>query len=114
MRGHDREPESMFSYVSPEQRIPKEHPLRAIRALEDDVLRDMCREFDRPYAAIGRRSDPVAELLPRPARHSRRVFVTLSSPAERTRGGWEQHLLKPRLMSVIEDRRMIICGSASS
>ena len=35
----------MFSYVSPEQRIPKEHPLRAICALVDDVLRDMSREL---------------------------------------------------------------------
>src|ERR1051325_8502147 len=33
MRGEHREPESMFSYVSSEQRIPKDHPLRAIRAL---------------------------------------------------------------------------------
>ena len=54
MRGDDREPDSMFSYVSTEQRIPKEHPLRAIRALVDDVLRDMSREFDRLYAVIGR------------------------------------------------------------
>src|SRR4029453_7406055 len=46
MRGEDRGPETMFSYVSAEQRVPKEHPLRAIRALVDDVLRDMSREFD--------------------------------------------------------------------
>jgi hypothetical protein len=41
MRGDDREPDSMFSYVSPEQRIPKDHPLRAIRTLVDGVLGDM-------------------------------------------------------------------------
>jgi len=63
MRGDDREPDSMFSYVSPEQRIPKDHPLRAIRALVDDVLRDMSREFDRLYAAIGRPSIPPERLL---------------------------------------------------
>jgi transposase len=63
MRGDDREPDSMFSYVSPEQRIPKDHPLRAIRALVDDVLRDMSREFDRLYAAIGRPSVPPERLL---------------------------------------------------
>src|ERR1700687_2790460 len=63
MRGDDREPDSMFSYVSTEQRIPKEHPLRAIRALVDDVLRDMSREFDRLYAAIGRPSVPPERLL---------------------------------------------------
>jgi transposase len=63
MRGDDREPDSMFSYVSPEQRIPKDHPLRAIRALVDDVRRDMSREFDRLYAAIGRPSVPPERLL---------------------------------------------------
>jgi transposase len=63
MRGDDREPDSMFSYVSTEQRIPKDHPLRAIRALVDDVLRDMSREFDRLYAAIGRPSVPPERLL---------------------------------------------------
>jgi hypothetical protein len=65
MRGDDREPDSMFSYVSPEQRIPKDHPLRAIRALVDDVLDDMSREFDRLYAAIGRPSVPPERLLAR-------------------------------------------------
>jgi transposase len=63
MRGDDREPDSMFSYVSPEQRIPKDHPLRAIRALVDDVLRDMSREFDGLYAVIGRPSVPPERLL---------------------------------------------------
>ena len=37
MRGDDRQPDSMFSYVSPEQRVPSDHPLRAIRALVDGV-----------------------------------------------------------------------------
>jgi hypothetical protein len=36
----------MFSYVSAEQGVPPDQPLRAIRALVDDVLRDMSREFD--------------------------------------------------------------------
>ena len=63
MRGDDREPDSMFSYVSPEQRIPQDHPLRAIRTLVDDVLRDMSREFDRLYAAVGRPSIPPERLL---------------------------------------------------
>ena len=36
MRGDDRQPDSMFSYVSPEQRVPSDHPLRAIRALKSE------------------------------------------------------------------------------
>ena len=53
----------MFSYVSPEQRVPSDHPLRAIRALVDEVLRDMSRDFDGLYAAIGRPSVPPERLL---------------------------------------------------
>ena len=53
----------MFSYVSPEQRVPPDHPLRAIRALVDEVLRDMSREFDGLYATVGRPSIPPERLL---------------------------------------------------
>jgi len=63
MRGDDRDPDAMFSYVSAEQRVPKEHPLRAIRALVDEVLRDMSREFDGLYARVGRPSIPPERLL---------------------------------------------------
>jgi transposase len=63
MRGDHREPDSMFSYVSPEQRIPPDHPLRAIRALATEVLDDMSREFDRLYAKTGRPSIPPERLL---------------------------------------------------
>ena len=54
MRRDDRQPDAMFSDVSAEQRVPTDHPLRAIRALVDDVLRDMSREFDGLYARVGR------------------------------------------------------------
>jgi transposase len=53
----------MFSYVSPEQRIPPDHPLRAIRALVNDVLGDLSPEFDRLYAKTGRPSIPPERLL---------------------------------------------------
>ena len=63
MRGDDREPDAMFSYVSAEQRVPHDHPLRAIRQLVDEVLRDMSREFDGLYARVGRPSIPPERLL---------------------------------------------------
>jgi transposase len=63
MRGDDRQPDSMFSYVSPEQRVPPDHPLRAIRVLVDDVLREMSREFNGLYATVGRPSIPPERLL---------------------------------------------------
>ena len=53
----------MFSYVSPEERVPRDHPLRAIRALVDEVLRGMSSEFDGLYATIGRPSVPPERLL---------------------------------------------------
>jgi transposase len=63
MRGDDRQPDSMFSYVSPEQRVPRDHPLRAIRTLVDAVLRAMSPDFDRLYARVGRPSVPPERLL---------------------------------------------------
>ena len=53
----------MFSYVSPEQRVPRDHPLRAIRHLVDEILGDMSREFDKLYATVGRPSIPPERLL---------------------------------------------------
>jgi transposase len=53
----------MFSYVSAEERVPPDHPLRAIRAFVDDILREMTREFDALYAQHGRPSIPPERLL---------------------------------------------------
>jgi transposase len=58
MRGDDRQPDGRFSYVPPEQRVPKVHPLRAVRTLVDEVLREMSREFNGLYAKVGRPSVP--------------------------------------------------------
>lgn len=46
----------MFSYVSLEQRVPEEHPLRAVRKLTDGVLRSLDAEFDALYQDSGRPS----------------------------------------------------------
>ena len=53
----------MFSYISAEQRVPSDHPLRAVRRLVDDVLREMSREFDGLYATVGRPSVPPERVL---------------------------------------------------
>lgn len=63
MRGDDEQPGSMFSYVSPEQRVPADHPLRPIRQVVDTILREMRREFDALYATTGRPSIPPERLL---------------------------------------------------
>jgi transposase len=53
----------MFSYLSPETRVRKDHPLRAIRAMVDEVLRQLSRRFDQMYASAGRPSIPPEKLL---------------------------------------------------
>src|SRR5271170_3623750 len=56
MRGDERVQAGIFSYVTLEQRVPQDHPLREIRSLTDVVLRSLSAEFDQMYAASGRPS----------------------------------------------------------
>src|ERR1700688_3041597 len=56
MRGDERVQDGMFSYVTLEQRVPREQPLREIRRLTDEVLRSLSGEFDGLYSDLGRRS----------------------------------------------------------
>jgi transposase len=53
----------MFSYVSAEERVPADHPLRPIRTFVDEILQEMTRQFDALYAAYGRPSIPPERLL---------------------------------------------------
>lgn len=53
----------MFSYLSPEQRVRKDHPLRAIRTMADQALNNMSDRFDGMYANTGRPSIPPEKLL---------------------------------------------------
>jgi transposase len=63
MRGDDREQAAIFSYISPEARVPQDHPLRAIRALVDEVLVDLSPRFETLYSRVGRPSIPPEKLL---------------------------------------------------
>ena len=63
MRGDDEQQSGMFSYVSLEERVPADHPLRAIRKVVDEVLRAMSKEFDGMYGKTGRPSVPPERLL---------------------------------------------------
>ena len=56
MRGADYQQSHMFSYLSPEARVRKDHPLRAIRTMVDEVLRALSPQFDCMYASEGRPS----------------------------------------------------------
>src|SRR5438128_9823787 len=63
MRGADHQQNHMFSYLSPEMRVRKDHPLRAVRAMVDEVLQQLSRRFDAMYARVGRPSIPPEQLL---------------------------------------------------
>lgn len=53
----------MFSYVSPEQRVPPDHPLRPVRRMADQALRDLSRRLSKLYSPIGRPSIAPEKLL---------------------------------------------------
>ena len=63
MRGTDVQQSGLFSYVSLEQRIPPDHPLRGVRQLLDEALASMSGEFQRVYAEGGRASIPPERLV---------------------------------------------------
>ena len=63
MRGHDDRSEFLFSYVAPEHRVPKDHPLRTVRALTDAALTRLSPRFRKLYSDIGRPSIPPEQLL---------------------------------------------------
>ena len=63
MRGDDRQQGAMFSYVSPEARVPKDHPLRPLRLMVDAALAELSPEFDALYSRLGRPSIAPEKLL---------------------------------------------------
>ncbi len=63
MRGTKIETQGMFSYLSPEQRVPADHPLRAIREIVDQSLAELDGHFHRIYSDLGRPSIPPEHLL---------------------------------------------------
>ncbi len=63
MRGTDRQTGRMFSYLSPETMVPRDHPLRVIRPLADAALDRLSPAFNQLYSVVGRPSIPPEQLL---------------------------------------------------
>lgn len=63
MRGADQQPDALFSYVSPEQRVPRDHPLRPIRRAANEALERLSSRFSEIYAKRGRPSIAPEKLL---------------------------------------------------
>ena len=63
MRGTDQQQIHVFSYISPEQRVRRDHPLRPIRTMVDEILKQLSPQFQKMYAKVGRPSIPPEQLL---------------------------------------------------
>jgi transposase len=63
MRGGDRNTGALFSYVSCEERVAKDHPLRAIGEITNAALAALSPEFEKLYARLGRPSIAPEKLL---------------------------------------------------
>ncbi|MGH9916998.1 MAG: transposase, partial [Pyrinomonadaceae bacterium] len=63
MRGNDLQQAAMFSYISPEQRVPMDHPLRPIRQMIDETFSGMSGRLNKLYSKIGRPSIAPEKLL---------------------------------------------------
>jgi transposase len=63
MRGRFRDQGGLFSYLSPEARVPAKHPLRQVRELVRAVLKDLSPSFGKLYSSAGRPSIPPEQLL---------------------------------------------------
>jgi transposase len=63
MRGNDTQQSSAFSYLSPEERVPADHPLRPIRRMIDAALVKLSPVFNQIYSSTGRPSIAPEKLL---------------------------------------------------
>ena len=63
MRGNDEQQGAVFSYITPEQRVPQNHPLRRILTLVDAALKKLSLHFEALYARRGRPSIPPEQLI---------------------------------------------------
>lgn len=63
MRGTDRQTGRLFSHTSPDELVPRDHPLRAIRRLVNAALERLSPQFDAIYAEAGRPSIAPEKLL---------------------------------------------------
>jgi hypothetical protein len=63
MRGDKEMQGGMYSYISAEQRVPADHPLRPIRKMTDEIFKQLSPRFDKLYSRVGRPSIAPERLL---------------------------------------------------
>ncbi len=108
MRGNDEQTGWMFSYVSPEDRVPADHPLRTIRRITDRALGRLSTQFDTLYIKFGRPSVPPEKLLrvSIAITSRRRLSSAISSPRKAT--------VRPREYAIAHLGGRIPFGDASN
>ena len=75
MRGDDNLQEGMYSYISPEKRVPADHPLRPIRKIVDEILKEMSPQFAKLYSDVGRPSKRCGSPKLQPGPKTERFLV---------------------------------------
>jgi hypothetical protein len=96
MRGYDQQQDGMFSNISPNKRVPQDHPLRMIRTLVDGVLEQLSPRFNKVYARVGRLSITPEKLGSRPATaNSCRDSRALGTSRLPQRGRKGEHARRP-------------------
>lgn len=63
MRGEDKQRGNLFSYVDLEAQVPKDHPLRLIQCIANEVLEGMSSDFAAAYSHTGRPGTAPEKLL---------------------------------------------------
>ena len=81
MRGEPSGQEALFSYLSPETRVPRTHPVRALKRTADALLATLSPTFDAMYSVVGRPSIPPERLL------KAQLLIALIRLLQGTRGG---------------------------
>src|SRR5271163_3966204 len=84
MRGDDNQQEGMFSYISPEKRVPADHPLRPIRKMVDEILKEMTPHVGVQLRELRRHllQDLIHHLADRSQRMIRRYALLRGNVAE--------------------------------
>src|SRR4029078_13717346 len=82
MRGEDKQQNHIFSYLSPEARVRKDHPLRAIRTMMDEVLSQLSRRFVRIQANKAAKQKVVVHLFPQQSLAANRVQHLAQPPPQ--------------------------------
>ncbi len=110
MRCENEMQSGMFSYFSPEQRVPSQHPLRAIKAHADDILAELSPVFDAIYSKMGRVQTGTKDtLLARESESELKRYLDGSRPSAVSGGHSSKEKTEPIFKPCLSEQRIICC-----